>query len=103
MNTAYALTQPSGGAVPGPRHGAVVLPNGITLLVVPSHDVPLISVHAVFRGGPLGDAKPGVASLVAGLLDKGAGPRDAFEFVDAVEGAGGSFSTVTGTEALSIS
>jgi len=70
---------------------------------VPSHDVPLISFHAVFRGGPLGDGQPGVASLVAGLLDKGAGPRDAFEFVDAVEGAGGSFSTVTGTEALSIS
>jgi predicted Zn-dependent peptidase len=103
MNTAYALTQPSGGAVHVPAHERVVLPNGITLLVVPSHDVPLISFHAVFRGGPLGDAKPGVASLVAGLLDKGAGPRDAFQFVDAVEGAGGSFSTVTGTEALSIS
>jgi predicted Zn-dependent peptidase len=103
MNTAYALTQPSGGAVHVPAHERVVLPNGITLLVVPSHDVPLISFHAVFRGGPLGDAKPGVASLVAGLLDKGAGSRDAFEFVDAVEGAGGSFSTVTGTEALSIS
>jgi predicted Zn-dependent peptidase len=103
MNTAYALTQPSGGAVHVPAHERVVLPNGITLLVVPSADVPLISFHAVFRGGPLGDAKPGVASLVAGLLDKGAGARNAFEFVDAVEGAGGSFSTVTGTEALSIS
>src|SRR5262249_54546457 len=53
--------------------------------------------------GPLGYPKAGVASLVAGLLDKGAGSRNAFEFVDAVEGAGGSFSTVTGTEALSIS
>ena len=35
--------------------------------------------------------KPGVASLVAGLLDRGAGKRSAFEFADAVEGVGGSF------------
>jgi zinc protease len=103
MNTAYALTQPSGGAVQVPAHERVVLPNGATLLIVPSPDVPLISFHAVFRGGPLGDRKPGVASLVAGLLDKGAGARNAFEFVDAVEGAGGSFTTITGTEVLSIS
>ncbi|HVY82455.1 MAG TPA: pitrilysin family protein [Steroidobacteraceae bacterium] len=102
MSTAYALTHPSGGAVHVPAHERVVLPNGITLLVVPSPEVPLISFHAVCRGGPLGDSRPGVASLVAGLLDKGAGARNAFEFVDAVEGAGGSFTTITGTEALSI-
>ncbi|HEU4624872.1 MAG TPA: pitrilysin family protein [Steroidobacteraceae bacterium] len=102
MSTAYALTHPSGGAVQVPAHERVVLPNGITLLVVPSPEVPLISFHAVCRGGPLGDSQPGLASLVAGLLDKGAGARNAFEFVDAVEGAGGSFTTVTGTEALSI-
>jgi zinc protease len=103
MSTAYALTQPSGGAVQVPAHERVLLPNGITLLIVPSRDVPLISFHAVFRGGPLGDSTAGVASLVAGLLEKGAGDRNAFEFADAVEGAGGNFSVITGSEALSIS
>lgn len=103
MNTAYAMTQPSGGAVHVPAHERVVLPNGITLLIVPSRDVPLISFHAVLRGGPLSDAKPGVASLVAGLLEKGAGARDAFAFADAVEGAGGNFTVNTGAESLSVS
>ncbi len=103
MNTAYALTQPSGGAVQVPAHERVLLPNGITLLIVPSHDVPLISFHAVLRGGPLSDARSGVASLVAGLLEKGAGARDAFAFADAVEGAGGNFTVVTGNEAMSVS
>ena len=103
MSTAYALTQPTGGAVQVPAHERVVLPNGITLLIVPSRDVPLVPFHAVFRGGPLGDAHPGVASLVAGLFEKGAGARNAFEFADAVEGAGGNLSSITGTEGLSVS
>ncbi len=103
MNIAYALTQPSSGVVQVPAHERVELPNGLTLLIVPSRDVPLISFHAVFRGGPLADARPGVASLVAGLFEKGAGERNAFQFADAVEGAGGNFTVVTGTEALSIS
>jgi zinc protease len=103
MNTAYALTHPSGGAVQVPAHERVVLSNGVTLLLVPSRDVPLISFHAVFRGGPVEDSKAGVASLAAGLFEKGAGARNAFEFADAVEGAGGNFTVVTGIEALSIS
>lgn len=102
MNTAYALTHAGAGVVQVPPHERVVLSNGITLLIVPVGDVPLIAFHAVLRGGPLGDTKPGVASLVAGLLEKGAGSRHAFEFADAVEGAGGNFSVSTGPEALSI-
>lgn len=103
MSTAYAFTHPGGGAVQVPAHERVVLPNGITLLIVPCRDVPLLAFQAVLRGGPLADTKPGVASLVAGLLEKGAGSRDAFAFADAVEGAGGNFSVATGTEALSVS
>jgi predicted Zn-dependent peptidase len=111
MSTAYALTVPAGGAVQVPPHERVVLPNGVTLLIMPRRDVPLVAFQAVLRGGPLGDASahragrtvPGVASIVAGLLEKGAGDRDAFAFADAVEGAGGNFSVNAGTEALSIS
>jgi zinc protease len=102
MNTAYAIAQPGAAAVQVPPHERLVLANGVTLLIVPSRDVPLISFQAVLRGGPLGDTKPGVASLVAGLLEKGAGERDAFAFADAVEGVGGSFTVTTGMEALCI-
>ena len=111
MSTAYALTQPAAGAVQVPPHERVVLPNGITLLIVPRRDVPLVAFQAVLRGGPLcdrsgiraGEGISGVASIVAGLLEKGAGDRDAFAFADAVEGAGGNFSVAPGAEALSIS
>jgi zinc protease len=111
MSTAYALTVPGTSAVHVPPHERVELANGVTLLVVPRKDVPLIAFQAVLRGGPLGDPRAsregrsaaGVASLVAGLLEKGAGDRDAFAFADTVEGAGGNFSVNPGPEALTIS
>ena len=106
MSTAYALTKPASGSVQVPPHERVVLPNGATLIVVPSRDVPLVAFQAIVRGGPRGggesDCIAGVSSVVAGLLEKGAGDRDAFAFADAVEGAGGNFSVTAGSEALSI-
>jgi len=87
-----------------PAHERIVLSNGITLIIVPDPDVPLVAFNVVLRGGELGDpaGKPGVASLVAGLLEKGAGSRNAFQFADAVEGVGGSFSAGAGPEAITI-
>jgi zinc protease len=87
-----------------PAHERIVLDNGLTLIVMPRREVPLIAFSAVLRGGTLADpaAKPGVASLVAGLLEKGSGSRDAFAFADAVEGVGGSFSAGAGPEAITI-
>ena len=88
-----------------PANQRFVLPNGLTIVLVPSKDVPLIAFSGFVRGGALADPadKPGVASLVAGLLDNGAGKRNAFEFADAVEGVGGSFNAAAGAEAISIS
>jgi zinc protease len=92
------------GGVRVPAHDRIVLSNGMTLIVVPRHDIPLISFNAVLRGGESAAApgKSGVASLVAGLLDKGAGKRDAFAFVDAVEGVGGTFNAAAGPESIAI-
>lgn len=85
-----------------PPHERIVLDNGITLLIMPRREVPLVAFTAVLRGGALGDppGKPGVASLVAGLLEKGADERDAYAFADAVEGVGGSFNVTAGAEAI---
>jgi zinc protease len=94
----------AGGGVRVPAHERFVLENGITLVIVPRRDVPLVAFNAVLRGGSLGDPahKPGVASLLAGLLEKGAGKRDAFAFADAVEGVGGSFSAGANAESISV-
>jgi predicted Zn-dependent peptidase len=94
----------AGGGVRVPAHERFVLDNGITLISVPRREVPLVAFNAVLRGGSLADQaiKPGVASLLAGLLEKGAGKRDAFAFADAVEGAGGSFGASANAESLSV-
>jgi zinc protease len=88
-----------------PAHQRFVLPNGLTIILVPKKEVPLIAFSGFVRGGALADpaAKPGVASLVAGLLDRGAGKRSAFEFADAIEGVGGSFNAAAGAESISVS
>ncbi len=88
-----------------PAHQRFALPNGLTIILVPQRDVPLIAFSGFVRGGTLADpaGKPGVASLVAGLLDRGAGARDAYQFADAVEGVGGSFAAAAGAESISVS
>jgi zinc protease len=87
-----------------PANQRFVLPNGLTIVLVPRKDVPLIAFSGFVRGGALADPanKPGVASLVAGLLDRGAGKRSAFEFADAVEGVGGSFNAGAGAESITV-
>ena len=91
-------------AVRVPEHTRLALDDGATLILMPRRDVPLVACHAVMRGGALTDpaAFPGVASLVAGLLEKGAGGRDAYAFADTVEGVGGAFGAAAGLEALTI-
>jgi len=86
-----------------PAHQRFVLPNGLTVILVPRKDVPMIAFAGFVRGGSFADPdqKPGVGSLVAGLLDRGAGKRNAYEFADALEGVGGTFTAVAGTESLS--
>lgn len=104
LSLAYAHSQATDG-VRVPAHERVVFDNGMTLIIMPRRDVPLIAFTAVVRGGSLGDPadKPGVAGMVAGLLEKGADERDAYAFADAVEGAGGSFNAHAGAESITAS
>jgi zinc protease len=104
INVSFAAAaEPAGVKVPANQR--FVLPNGLTIVLLPKKDVPLIAFSGFVRGGALADpaGKPGVASLVAGLLDHGAGKRSAFQFSDAVEGVGGSFNAAAGPEAISVS
>jgi predicted Zn-dependent peptidase len=62
----------------------------------------MIAMTVVARGGSLADApgREGTASLLADLIQKGAGSRDAAQFAEAIEGAGGSLSAGAGAESL---
>jgi zinc protease len=65
----------------------VVTPGGITAWLGENYSGPLVAVEFSFRGGAAQDPadKPGLATLLAGLLDEGAGPYDARGFHRAVD------------------
>ena len=83
----------------------VELDNGVVLLVTEQRDVPLIGLEVIVTGGAITDpeGKAGLASLVLGLMEKGAGSRNAAAFAEAVDSVGGSLTTTAGLETLRIS
>ena len=83
----------------------VQLESGVVFILHEKHDVPLIGVQATIRGGAVSDpdGKSGLSSLLAGLLEKGAGDRDAATFAEAVDAVGGSLTATAGLEAITIS
>jgi zinc protease len=97
-----ALVAHAQSAVKTPAFEKVKLSNGATLLLMERHDVPLISFNAIVRGGAATDPENGygTASLLAGLLEKGAGARDANAFAEIVASVGGSIETGASTEAI---
>ena len=84
-----------GVTLPAVRH--VELENGATIILLEKHDVPLIGLQAVLRGGAVSDpaGQAGLSSLLAGLLEKGAGERDAAGFAEAIDSVGASLSAST--------
>ena len=83
----------------------VELDNGAVFILHEKRDVPLIAAEVTLRGGAVSDpeGRAGLASLFAGLLEKGAGDRDAASFAEAVAAVGGSLSAAAGLEAVTIS
>ena len=81
------------------------LDNGTVLLLSQEPEVPLVSVTAVLRGGAVADPADhgGLANLLAALLEKGAGDRDAAQFAEAVDASGGSLTSRADLETITIS
>ncbi len=88
-----------------PTAERVVLENGTVLILNENHDVPLIGLEAVVRGGAAADpvGKYGLASLLASLLEKGAGERTSAEFAEAAASVGGELSASASLETLTVS
>jgi zinc protease len=65
----------------------VISPGGIEAWLVQDATVPMIAMEYAFAGGSTQDPadKPGVANLVAGLLDEGAGDLDSKAFRERLE------------------
>jgi len=75
-----------------PNAVATTLSNGLTLITVERHDVPLVSARLVATGGAVRDApgKAGTASLAAQLLTKGTATRSATQIAAEAEALGAS-------------
>lgn len=99
-----AFASLAGAAVTLPDYERVVLDNGTVLLLSEKHDVPLVGLSAVVRGGAAVDPaeKYGLASQLAGMLSKGAGRRDAAAFAEAVEAVGGELTARAELESLNV-
>ena len=65
-----------------PAYERLVLPNGLTVLLLEKHGVPLSSATLLLRSGSVADpaGKEGAASLTASLLRKGTASRTADRF-----------------------
>ena len=85
-----------------PDYETLVLENGTRVLLLRKPDVPMVAARVLVRGGALADAagKEGSASLLADLLGKGAGNRDALAFANAAESVGGEISFAATREAV---
>jgi zinc protease len=80
------------------------LPNGLTVLVGESHEVPLVELSLLLPVGASRDgaADAGLATLTANSLVRGAGPYDAVALARAIESIGGRIDTSVGNDATVI-
>ncbi|MEA3246267.1 MAG: pitrilysin family protein, partial [Gemmatimonadota bacterium] len=87
-----------------PPFQEATLANGMRMIVVSNHRLPIASISLAFNAGSRydPDGKSGTADMVAGLLTKGAGSRDAEAVAAAIEGVGGSLSASAGNDFLSV-
>jgi zinc protease len=75
-----------------PQFAESTLPNGLRILVVENHALPVANLNLFVRSGSSSDPadKLGLAQMTAALLDKGTATRTAVQISETVEGVGGS-------------
>ena len=74
------------------------LSNGLRVVLIERHDLPVVTLYALFGAGAEADppALPGTAQMVAGLLSEGTTHRSAFAIAQAMDQAGGTIDTGAG-------
>ena len=88
-----------------PPHEKIVLKNGLTLLVMEKHGVPIVSFYAIVKTGSAANppGQEGLASITAGLLRKGTQKRTAQQFAGDLDFIGGSFDSGADDDSTNIS
>ena len=88
-----------------PPHEKYVLKNGLTVLLLEKHGVPLINLYAIVKTGAAADpaGQDGLASVTAGMLRKGTKARTAQQFAADLDYIGGTFEADAGADFSSVS
>jgi zinc protease len=78
------------------------LPNGLVVLVMPTHRLPLVDFRLVVRAGAVDDpgGREGLANLTATLLTQGAGRRGAKQIAEDIAFVGGTLDASAGAEQI---
>lgn len=114
-NIAVVTPAPEGQRILPPAPGTPIAPtlpqpvvatlsNGIRVVTVERHDLPLVTASLVALGGSATDpaGKAGASSLAADLMTKGTQTRSATEIARAVESLGGSIESSASDDGASI-
>jgi len=88
-----------------PPHEKAVLKNGMTLLLMEKHGVPMVSLAAIVKAGSVTDpvGEEGLASVGAGLLRKGTAKRSSQQFSEDLDFIGARFDADSGVDFTAIS
>lgn len=72
-----------------------VTSNGIIVLILEQHSLPIVEIHALIRAGSAQDPpeKAGLANIVASLLDEGTATRTSKQLAEQIEFVGGFLET----------
>ncbi len=98
----YTLVSSTAWAVPVIQHWQTA--NGVRVLFVETHELPMVDIQVVFDAGSARDGgMPGVANLTSDLLNEGAGDLSADQIADRFEGAGAQFSANTDRDTTTVS
>lgn len=83
-----------------PPYAVRTLANGLQVIAVSHHEQPAVSLRLLVRAGGAQDpqAKPGVASLAASLLDQGTPTRSAEQIAQKIDSIGGAIGSGSGTD-----
>lgn len=100
--SAPALPPPARLSVPAVRASA--MSNGVQVRIVEQHELPLVQVTLTITGGSRLDGQaPGIATFMAGMLDEGAGTRDALGLQSELAYLGASLSTTADWDRFTVS
>ncbi|MBA2259810.1 MAG: insulinase family protein, partial [Acidobacteria bacterium] len=88
-----------------PPYAVRTLTNGLQVIAVSHHEQPAVSLRLIVRAGGAQDpaAKPGVATMVAALLDQGTTTRTAEQIASAIDSIGGALGTGSSRDLSSVS